>query len=151
DHVGSLDPVADRSGASLAAEVAPTSSIVGFTASAAALPPSPPATAPTAAPTTAPIGPPTTAPSAAPAAPALAAPAPTPTGCAPGACVIGSRCSGSACAPLFRLAMDASSSRLGWAADALFGSARRPGGHPTRRQVAGRSADANHGKHAVFS
>src|SRR5439155_26376759 len=65
--------------------------MVGFTASPAASPPSPPATAPTAAPTTAPIGPPTAPPIAAPAAPTPAAPVPTPTGCAPGVLVIGSR------------------------------------------------------------
>src|SRR3954468_4522347 len=67
--------------------------MVGCTASAAALPPSPPATAPMAAPTIAPNGPPTAPPMAAPAAPAPAAPAATPTGCAPGVGVMGSRCS----------------------------------------------------------
>src|SRR6267378_901686 len=96
--------------------------MVGFTASAAALPPSPPATAPTAAPTMAPRGPPTAPPSAAPATPAPAAPAPTPTGCAPGVCVIGSRCSGSACPPFLRFAIDSLLVRVGWTRDTAAGS-----------------------------
>src|SRR5438552_1031291 len=65
--------------------------MVGFTASALALPARPPATAPTAPPTAPPTGPATAPPTAAPAAPPVAAPAPTPTGCAPGAPVRGSR------------------------------------------------------------
>src|SRR3954454_5968937 len=65
--------------------------------SATALPARPPATAPMAAPTAVPIGPtaePATAPAAIdapmPAAPPTAAPMPVPTGCEPGAPVIGS-------------------------------------------------------------
>src|SRR5438105_11850456 len=102
--------------------------MVGLTASAAALPPSPPANAPTAAPTTAPIGPPIAPPIAAPAAPAPAAPAPTPTGCAPGVLVIGSRFSGS-CAtspgPFLRLALVASSAK-GWCCRCAAQQAGKP-------------------------
>src|SRR5262245_14406798 len=65
-------------------------SMVGLTASAAPLPTRPPATAPTTAPTLAPTGPATSPPTSAPVVPPPAAPAPTPTGCAPGAPVIGS-------------------------------------------------------------